>query len=349
MGKLAVYKYLSFMVLIITIMMALFTIFGIFGGSANPATNTAMALIVYVLPLFIIGDFILLLFWLIRRRWIWAAIPAVTLLLCIPYIGTLFQPGIFRSSDESKSGLKVATYNVEAFGRETSGFKAEDILTEMKNHSVDVLCFQEYLETSGDKLNSERYMEYYPYMAIGRSDMAIFSRFPIIGHEAIDFGEGTNNSAMWADIDVNGKLIRVFNVHLETTGINRSLRNAARQEAQGVHTGFLSAIYGNYTRGLVKRAQQADMMAFEMSKTTHPIILCGDFNDVPYSYVYKKMKGDLVDGFKECGKGFMYTFRGKKKVRIDYIFHSEGLSGVNYYKDEVSYSDHYPVFMKIAL
>ena len=76
MGKLAVYKYLSFMVLIITVMMAIFTIFGIFGGSANPATNTAMALLVYVLPLLIIGDFILLLFWLIRRRWIWAAIPS---------------------------------------------------------------------------------------------------------------------------------------------------------------------------------------------------------------------------------------------------------------------------------
>jgi len=57
--------------------------------------------------------------------------------------------------------------------------------------------------------------------------------------------------------------------------------------------------------------------------------------------------GDLVDGFKECGKGLMYTFTGKKIVRIDYIFHDKNLVGENYYKTDLTYSDHYPVFMKI--
>jgi endonuclease/exonuclease/phosphatase family metal-dependent hydrolase len=58
----------------------------------------------------------------------------------------------------------------------------------------------------------------------------------------------------------------------------------------------------------------------------------------------------MVDGFRECGKGFMYTFRGgKKMVRIDYIFHDASLKGVEYYRSDLTYSDHYPVFMKIAL
>jgi endonuclease/exonuclease/phosphatase family metal-dependent hydrolase len=60
------------------------------------------------------------------------------------------------------------------------------------------------------------------------------------------------------------------------------------------------------------------------------------------------MKGQLVDGFKECGSGLMYTFRGKKKVRIDYIFHDEALTGETYYMQKLSYSDHYPVFMKLS-
>jgi endonuclease/exonuclease/phosphatase family metal-dependent hydrolase len=76
--------------------------------------------------------------------------------------------------------------------------------------------------------------------------------------------------------------------------------------------------------------------------------VCGDFNDVPYSYVYNTMLGDLVDGFKECGSGLMYTFRSRS-VRIDYIFHSKSLKGITYYKLDQNYSDHYPVFMKIAL
>ena len=60
MGKLAVYKYLSFMLLVFTLLVAAFIIMGLFGGNANPATGTAMALTVYVLPLLIVVDFILL-------------------------------------------------------------------------------------------------------------------------------------------------------------------------------------------------------------------------------------------------------------------------------------------------
>ena len=56
------------------------------------------------------------------------------------------------------------------------------------------------------------------------------------------------------------------------------------------------------------------------------------------------------DAGQEGGFGWMSTFRGgKKSVRIDYIFHDEMLKGLTYYKRELTYSDHYPVFMKIAL
>ena len=356
MGKLAVYKYLSFMVLVVTILTTVFIIMGLFGGHSNPATGTALALTVYILPLLIVFDFILLLFWLLRRRWHWAAIPGVTLLCCIPYIGTLYQLGWFNSNSDSKSGINVATYNVAMFGREINGFKAEDILSVMKSHQVDVLCMQEYMERSGDKINSDNYLNYFTAKATGRGDMMVFSRYPIIDSLTIDFSKigKTNNSAMWADIDVNGKMIRVFNVHLETTGINRTLSHTARQQQNnGVaveKSTLLRTIYGRYTQGMVIRAQQAEVVAAEIKKSPHPVIVCGDFNDVPYSYVYRTMKGDLVDGFKECGKGFMYTFReGLKRVRIDYIFHSEGLEGVNYYKHEATYSDHFPVFMRIAM
>jgi endonuclease/exonuclease/phosphatase family metal-dependent hydrolase len=288
--------------------------------------------------------------WIIRRRWLWIAIPGVTLLCCIPYIGTVYQTGWFNSGETSRSGIKIATYNVAAFDRETSGFKAQDILAEMKKEGVDILCIQEYLDTSGDKLNSDSYKEYFTAHCYGRSDMIIYSRFPIERYETIDFGE-TNNSGMWADIDVNGRILRVFNVHLETTGFNRALHHFAKMEAQGQtaeENTIVSAIYGSYTRGMAVRARQADMMANEIQQSEYPAIVCGDFNDVPYSYVYNTMLGDLVDGFKECGEGLMYTYTGKKIVRIDYIFHDKSLEGETYYKEELAYSDHYPVFMKIA-
>ena len=97
------------------------------------------------------------------------------------------------------------------------------------------------------------------------------------------------------------------------------------------------------------RASQANIIATEKRESDKPVILCGDFNDVPYSYVYNTMLGNMVDGFKECGSGWMSTFRGgKKAVRIDYIFHDKALKGMTYYTSDLTYSDHLPVFMKVS-
>ena len=353
MGKLAVYKYISLLFLVATTVLSIFTFVGLNGGNSNPVYSTFSAMLVYVLPLLIIANVVVLLIWIIRRRWHWALIPLITILCCIPYINTIYKFGSEPKETNSKGGLKIATYNVALFQRETTGFIAQDILSHMKKQKVDILCMQEYSDKSGDQINSENYKDYFTYMARGAQDMIIFSRYPIIKSEKQQF-EQTNNSSMWADIDVNGTVIRVFNVHLETTGINSTLHRAGKAIAAGKHVTdnqILNAVYGNYEVGMIARAGQANMIAMERMKTDHPCIICGDFNDVPYSYVYNTMLGDLVDGFKECGhSGLMNTFRGGKKlVRIDYIFHDKAFKGVNYYKYELSYSDHYPVFLKLEL
>lgn len=352
MGKLAVYKYVAMMFLVLQLIVSAYTFLGLFGGDVNPAGNMARAMVVYILPILIVANFLLLIYWLVRKRWLFAILPFVTIICCIPYLGTLVQ---FHSVDEkagdAQQGLKIATYNVAKFNRETSGFLAQDILAEMKRQKVDVFCIQEFMETSGDVKNTTSYKDYFPYVAIATKDVAIFSRYPIKNSKSLNF-EDSNQGGMYADIEVNHQTIRVFNVHLETTGINRTMYKAGKLEAQGYDVSknrVLSAIYGNYSLGMMFRAAQANMVANEIRSTEKPVIICGDFNDVPYSYVYKTMLGNLVDGFKECGGGYMGTYRGKKNVRIDYIFHSESLKGLNYHKTELTYSDHYPVFMKLAI
>ena len=179
MGKLAVYKYVAAMFLVIQVVATVFTIMALFGGNVTPIGNSARAMLVYVLPALIAINILLLVYWLVRRRWLFGSVAAVTIACCIPYVGTLYQ---FRSLDktaDSQKGLKIATYNVAVFNRETSGFMAQDILAEMRRQKVDVLCMQEYSDASGDKLNSESYKEYFPYMQLGREDMVIYSRYPI--------------------------------------------------------------------------------------------------------------------------------------------------------------------------
>ena len=349
MGRLAVLKYMAAMLLTLQLVLTIFTFVALFGGNVTPVGHSARALLVYALPLLIVANVVMIVYWLIRRKWLMALVPVVTVACCVPYIGTLWQ---FRSLDknaDAQPGLKIATYNVYMFNRETSGFIAQDVLAEMRRQNVDVLCMQEYNEVSGEKKNSESYKGYFPYMAVGRSDMVIYSRYPIKDTRKILFND-TNSSAMWADIDVKGDRVRVFNVHLQTTGISSTMHQAAKLQGRGYEVEgnrFLEAILGNYMWGMMFRSGQSILVANEVRASQYPVVLCGDFNDVPYSFVYNTLLGSMVDGFRECGSGWSATYRGKKAARIDYIFHDESLQGLSYYKTELTYSDHYPVFMKL--
>ena len=151
MGKLAVQKYFSFSILILTVLVMIFTLVGLYGGDVQPAGNTARAMLVYALPLLIAANVVLFLYWVIMRRFHWAFIPLIS--------GTIYQFGSLDEHADIKPGIKIATYNVAMFGRETSGFIAQDILSEMKKQKVDVACFQEYNDQSGDKKNSDSYKE----------------------------------------------------------------------------------------------------------------------------------------------------------------------------------------------
>jgi endonuclease/exonuclease/phosphatase family metal-dependent hydrolase len=350
MGKLAVQKYFSFMMLIVTFLLMVFTLVGLFGGDVQPAGNTARAMLVYALPILIAGNVFFLLYWLVLRRFHWMLMPLITLLCCIPYVSTMYKFGSLDEAAEKTPGFKLATYNVAMFSRETTGFMAQDILAEMKRQKVDIVCFQEYNDFAGDKKNSDSYKEYFPHFVRGNDDMIIYSRYPIKASKNIPF-EMTNNSAMWAEITIGDNTYRVYNVHLETTGINGTLHRAAKAQMRGADiqsNALMEAMYGNYAVGMIARSGQANILAMDMRESEVPVIVCGDFNDVPYSYVYNTMLGDKIDGFKECGNGWMNTFRGNKQVRIDYIFHDAVLQGLTYYKKELSYSDHYPIFMKVT-
>ena len=97
-------------------------------------------------------------------------------------------------------------------------------------------------------------------------------------------------------------------------------------------------------KNFVKRATQADYIRQMLDAGEGPVILCGDFNDTPASYTYRTVKGDLTDGFRDCGSGFGYTFRQLKRIfRIDYIIYSPDFKGVTYDSPNLDYSDHKPV------
>lgn len=99
----------------------------------------------------------------------------------------------------------------------------------------------------------------------------------------------------------------------------------------------------------VIRARQADQVMRLVDESPYPLIVCGDFNDTPASYTYRKIKGDLEDSFLAAGKGYGYTYRYLRKLlRIDYLFYSPGVfRATRYYSPDLEYSDHKPVIVSL--
>ncbi|MBK7036729.1 MAG: hypothetical protein IPH42_10430 [Bacteroidetes bacterium] len=91
------------------------------------------------------------------------------------------------------------------------------------------------------------------------------------------------------------------------------------------------------------RAQEADSVSIYLKKSPHPIISCGDFNDTPVSYTYRKMSENLQDAFLQKGFGIGATYAPFPFIRIDYqLFDEDKFEIVDFRRIKERSSDHYP-------
>lgn len=350
MGKKAIVQYMAFMSVVLTFVLAILTFMGLYGGDVSPVGNELKALLSFGLPFLIIANAIALLYWVIRLR-IWMVIPIFTLTCCWNYISCIYQFDSRPADANQQEGLTIATYNVEAFRHDNNGYYANDVKNILANNGVDIVCFQEFNNTAGASGIKvvDMYKDLFPYKSEGIGGQVILSKYPIKQGEVIkfEFGGGTN-SAQYADLEINGKTMRIYNVHFFTTGINSVLagaKNAQNSERAKV-------VINSWQDKQRYRSSQANELSnyLSMADNNYPTILCGDFNDTPYTYTYNSIAKNLKDGFKTAGHGFMSTFNGVKGLlRIDYIFHSEDLTGLDYYSIHSDNSDHNPVFFKIKM
>ena len=96
-----------------------------------------------------------------------------------------------------------------------------------------------------------------------------------------------------------------------------------------------------------ERVQSADQI-FELLHQygSRPIILCGDFNDVPTSRTCQKLAGQFIDSWTVAGEGDGFTIPVKKsRKRIDYLWIAKdrGLRPVKLEVPVSEGSDHLPV------
>ncbi len=304
--------------------------YGIYLNAVIPPSKFAyFGILALVFP-FSFGAYLLLV--LMRFFWIHWKKNIPFLLLSIPMFWSFSNIYKVRISPIEPRGFKAMTYNVK-YGY--SGF--EDLKPYIEDSQADIIFLQEIYQRHWRK---EAFLPNH-YNAV-HDYVGISSKYPIIYSTQLEMHD-SNGYACMADIDIGKDTIRAFSVYLGSIYLTQILKDF--QENQEIERNSVR-VKNKLINGYKNHEKQLDILIKYFRESPYPVIVGGDFNSVPMSYEYYKMKRDLRDAFSQKAQGWATSFDDYKfPIRIDYLFASEEFSPSAYWVDhEAKLSDHYPVF-----
>lgn len=307
----------------------------------EPKKFPILSVLSLAVPFLIILNLLFMVYWLLQVK------RKLLLSFGILFIGFILLSPLYKFSSskhiEDSENVLVMNYNVRLFNlfewipdtevkQKISSFIGEK--------QPDILCMQDYRPDEALYLNG-----YYKYEELSgvkiKNGQAIFSKYPIINKGSIEF-PNTSNNAIYVDILRNKDTIRIYNLHLQSLRIDP---NDVKLDIES-------------SENLVKRVSttfklqqsQTELFLAHKANCRYKMIVCGDFNNTAYSYIYKEIKGDLQDAFVEAGNGFGRTFNFKFfPIRIDFILADQSFD-INAFKTfDVELSDHYPIMANVKL
>jgi endonuclease/exonuclease/phosphatase family metal-dependent hydrolase len=268
---------------------------------------------------------------------------------------------------ESPHQIKILSYNVRLFNIYewlSDPGTNQGILNFIKSEHPDIICLQEFYTSSKKNYQPERIKNFLletPYNYIHYSfkngknsgyGIATFSRYPIIKQGTISF-EKTTNEAIFTDILIKNDTVRIYNNHLQSVQLKRSnysFLDTLKLKYDDQQIREIRDISLRMKTAYILRSRQVDAISDHIKSSPYPVIVCGDFNDTPVSYSYRKMRKGLKDAFISSGQGTGSTYQGIfPYFRIDYIFHDKHFKPLLFEKVEARLSDHYPILCLFEL
>jgi endonuclease/exonuclease/phosphatase family metal-dependent hydrolase len=307
--------------------------------------------------------------WFFKSRW--AFVSIIVLLLGWWQVHALFAFHLFGSFDTEKSEntLRVMQWNVARMDqmnpKRPGGSYRKSILAFIEKMNPDVLCMEEFLESN----NPREFAENIPYFTdslqfhyhffardyrrwdgVYEHGVIIFSKYPILDTLRIRYPGPDSlraaESLIHTDIEINNQRIRIFATHLQSLRFDGNDYSVIKTVAKA-QSGAVSKSKGvlkKFQLAYSLRSKQAEQVRREIDDSPYPTILCGDFNDVPNSFTYARIKGDRHDAFVEAGFGIGRSFASlSPTLRIDYILADKKLEVLQFKKTKLHYSDHYPL------
>jgi len=262
----------------------------------------------YAIPIVLILNMVLLMLILfINRKLI--IFPLVCLIFGAPF----FLITISYSGDVTPENydLSILSFNTKYF-RKPEGYDefSPEMIQWVVQDTSKIKCIQEYCTNSNyptvdvsARMKDAGYNEFIYTIKNQYSDnhsgLAIFSKYEILDSGYVWKELYNINSALFVDLKINDDTIRIYNVHLASMGIDvDQYKNPNRYESK------VRSLVSKLKNGAGKRATQIYTLLYHTSQCPYPYIICGDFNDTPYSFNYFKLRRYFSNAFEEAGNGF---------------------------------------------
>ncbi|MFW5758925.1 MAG: endonuclease/exonuclease/phosphatase family protein, partial [Bacteroidota bacterium] len=318
----------------------------------------------------ILVNFLFMVYWMIRFKYFFL-ISLVSITTGYGHFQSFVQwSNTSRALPEEGINLKILSYNVRVFdlynygpGWKLNFENRNNIFRFMEQKDFDIIGLQEFVY---DKSGKFKTLDTLPNLISARNvhtgftqssrdvnffGLATFSVYTIIKEGRIDMPTQMGNLCIYTDLLIEEDTIRVYNIHLESIGLSaedyifmESITNFESLKQGDYLKQSGKRILGRLREGYRNRGIQADIIASHIEECPYPVILLGDFNDTPSSYVYRTISRHLQDAFWS-GRGTGQTYIGTiPGFRIDYIFHSEHFKAYNFQTGKQKYSDHFPVY-----
>ncbi|WP_126969501.1 endonuclease/exonuclease/phosphatase family protein [Gynurincola endophyticus] len=330
-----------------------------------------IAMLGIAFPIFLILQLLFLILW-VSYRSKWFILPLFSLMLGYQHIAALIAFNLPPNKEVVRTDsntVSVLSWNVRWFDKQKRNDRdevkdyRESMLALIKEIDADVLCFQEFLEQPKDiehsnveALKKIGYKYYHRVIDYGSTErntevgVAIFSKYPFFNTTRLRYPgtvkERAAESLISVDLVKKKDTIRIFNTHLQSILLNNedyeNLQKMMSANESVINNSM--PIFRKLRTGYKFRSQQAEIVSETLNASDYPAIVCGDFNDVPNSYTYFKIKGEHKDAFVEKGTFIGRTYRELGiTLRIDYLICDPAFEVLAYERFRVPYSDHYPI------
>ncbi|WP_191859107.1 endonuclease/exonuclease/phosphatase family protein [Hanstruepera ponticola] len=306
-----------------------------------PKSFALLSVLSLGVPFLILVNVLFLLYWLIKLKK-QLILPLTVLAIGYFSFGSLykFSSNEFVSHDDK---LDVMNFNVRLFNLYDwipEKHVENTIVDFIKLKAPDVLSIQEYHPHKNIDLSFFKYKFEKLSGNKVKNGQAIFSQYPIVNSGSIEF-PNTSNNAIFVDIVKASDTLRIYNIHLQSMKIDA---NAELKQEDS------ERLLKRVEKTFEMQQEQTELFLKHKNQCPYKMIICGDFNNTAFSYVYKEVRGDLNDAFKEAGNGFGRTYEFKFfPVRIDYIFSDPEIEITSFKTYDNKLSDHYPIMARFKL